>query len=44
MEMWSIGSVPHGERAAQKDELFMSLELGEERWKLSIGGQHGVSR
>ena len=43
--MRSIQSVPRGEQAVQQDDLFMSLELGDKRWKLSIGdGRHGVSR
>jgi transposase len=43
--MRSIQSVPHGEQAVQQDDLFMSLELGDKRWKLSIGhARHGVSR
>jgi transposase len=44
MEMRSIQSIPGGEHAAQNDDLFMSLELGDKRWKLSIGGRRGVSR
>ena len=43
--MRSIESIPRDEHAAQRDHLFMSLELGDKRWKLSIGdGGHGVSR
>ena len=43
--MRSIESIPRDEHAAQPDDLFMSLELGDKRWKLSIGeGRHGVSR
>ena len=43
--MRSIQSVPRGEQAVQQDDLFMSLELGDKRWKLSIGdARHGVSR
>jgi len=43
--MRSIDSIPRDEHAAQQDDLFMSLELGDKRWKLSIGDvRHGVSR
>ena len=43
--MRSAPSVPHGEQAVQQDDLYMSLELGDKRWKLSIGdARHGVSR
>jgi transposase len=45
MEMKSIESTPRDEHAAQQDELFMSLELGDKRWKLSVGdSRHRVSR
>ena len=43
--MRSIESIPRDEHAAQRDDLFMSLELGDKRWKLSVGdGQHRASR
>ena len=43
--MRSIQSVPRSEQAPQQDDLFMSLELGDKRWKLSIGDvRHGTSR
>jgi transposase len=43
--MRSIESLPCDEHAAHRDDLFMSLELGDKRWKLSVGdGQHRASR
>jgi transposase len=43
--MRPIESNSRVEHAAQRDDLFMSLELGDKRWKLSIGdGRHGASR
>jgi len=43
--MMSIESSPRGEHVVQQDDLFMSLELGDKRWKLSIGdARHGTSR
>jgi transposase len=45
MEMRSIESTPCSEHAAQRDDLFMSLELGDKRWKLSVGnGRERASR
>lgn len=43
--MKSIESSSRDEHATKQDELFMSLELGDKRWKLSIGdARHGASR
>lgn len=43
--MKSIESTPRDEHAAQPEELFMSLELGDKRWKLSVGdSRRRVSR
>ena len=43
--MKSIESSSREEHATKQDELFMSLELGDKRWKLSIGdARHGASR
>ncbi|MGY0200516.1 IS110 family RNA-guided transposase [Leptothrix sp. BB-3] len=43
--MTSIDSLPRDEHVALRDDLFMSLELGDKRWKLSIGDvRHRASR
>ncbi len=43
--MKSINPVSRDEHATKRDDLFMSLELGDKRWKLSIGdARHGASR
>lgn len=43
--MKSIELVSRGECAVKQHDLFMSFELGDKRWKLSIGdARHGVSR
>ena len=43
--MKSIESSSRDDCATKQDDLFMSLELGDKRWKLSIGdARHGASR
>jgi transposase len=45
MEMAATRSVPQVKHTANPDDLFVSFELGDKQWRLSISdGRHGVSR
>lgn len=42
--MTSTRTVPRDEHTAKQGDLFMSFELGDKQWKLSMGNGGGVSR